>query len=286
MIMRLYRTPAGLARGEGDELALLDLPHLDVADLLSDGIEQARSARVHSRIPFHGAVLLPPVEVPGTVVIAGANYRDHVAEAGMPTPTAPVFITVQGMSASGPYDPIWLPAEAPSQVDYEAELAVVISRPGRDIPVRRVWDHVAGLIAVNDVSARDVQLAAMTDGVVTDIDGVRRGKSFPHFKPMGPAVVTVDETGTDLDLAIRTYVNGEVRQDSRTSQMIFSVPEIISHVSATTPLLPGDVVLTGTPGGVALASGGYLRSGDVVTVEIEGLGRLHNPVRTAPTVHA
>jgi 2-keto-4-pentenoate hydratase/2-oxohepta-3-ene-1,7-dioic acid hydratase in catechol pathway len=283
MTMRLYRTPAGLARGEGDELALLDLPHPDVADLLSDGIERARCARVRSKMPFQDAVLLSPVAVPGTVVIAGANYRDHVAEAGMPTPTAPVFITVTGMSATGPHDPIWLPTEAPAHVDYEAELAVVISRPGRDIPVGRAWDHVAGLIAVNDVSARDVQLAAMTNGVVTDIDGVRRGKSFPHFKPMGPAVVTVDETGTDLDLAIRTYVNGEVRQDSRTSEMIFSVPEIISHVSATTPLLPGDVVLTGTPGGVALASGGYLRSGDVVTVEIEGLGRLHNPVRMAPT---
>ncbi|MDX3239698.1 fumarylacetoacetate hydrolase family protein [Streptomyces sp. ME03-5709C] len=280
--MRLYRTPAGLARGEGDELALLDLPHLDVADLLSDGIEQARHAPVRSKIPLQEAVLLSPVAVPGTLVIAGANYRDHVAEAGMPTPTAPPFLTVTGMHATGPNEPIWLPAEAPSQVDYEAELAVVIGRPGRDIPVGRAWHHVAGLIAVNDVSARDVQLAAMTNGVVTDIDGVRRGKSFPHFKPMGPALVTVDETGTDVDLAIRTYVNGEVRQDSRTSEMIFSVPEIISHVSATTPLLPGDVVLTGTPGGVALASGGYLRSGDVVIVEIEGLGRLRNPVHTAP----
>ncbi|MDX3098450.1 fumarylacetoacetate hydrolase family protein [Streptomyces sp. ME01-24h] len=282
--MRLYRTPAGLARGEGDELALLDLPHLDVADLLSDGIEQARRAPVRSKIPFQEAVLLSPVAVPGTLVIAGANYRDHVAEAGMPTPTAPPFLTVTGMNATGPNETIWLPAEAPSQVDYEAELAVVIGRPGRDIPVGRAWHHVAGLIAVNDVSARDVQLAAMTNGVVTDIDGVRRGKSFPHFKPMGPALVTVDETGTDLDLAIRTYVNGEVRQDSRTSEMIFSVPEIISHVSATTPLLPGDVVLTGTPGGVALASGGYLRSGDVVIVEIEGLGRLRNPVHMAPPV--
>lgn len=111
--MRLYRTTAGLARGEGDELALLDLPHLDVADLLSEGIERARSARVRSRIPMRDAVLLPPVAAPGTVVIAGANYRDHVAEAGMPTPTAPVFITVTGVSATGPHDPIWLPAEAP-----------------------------------------------------------------------------------------------------------------------------------------------------------------------------
>jgi 2-keto-4-pentenoate hydratase/2-oxohepta-3-ene-1,7-dioic acid hydratase in catechol pathway len=280
--VRLYRTPDGLARGEGEELALLDLPHPDLAALLADGLGQARHARIGGRIPLRDAVLLPPVAAPGTVVIAGANYHDHVAEAGLPTPTAPVFLTTTGTSVTGPHDTIRLPPEAPLQVDYEGELGVVIGTPGRDIPTARAWEHVAGLTVVNDVSARDVQLAAMTDGVVTDVEGVRKAKSFPHFKPMGPALVTVDEVGTGLDLAIRTCVNGEVRQSSRTSRMIFSVPEIISYVSATVPLAAGDVVLTGTPGGVALATGGYLRPGDTVTVEIEGLGRLRNLVRNAP----
>ncbi|KOV53300.1 hypothetical protein ADL00_34810 [Streptomyces sp. AS58] len=280
--MRLYRTSEGLARAEADELALLDLPHHNVTDLLADGIEQARHARVRGRIAIEDAVLLPPVGVPQTVVIAGANYHDHVVEAGLPIPEAPVFITTSGASVTGPHDTIWLPAEAPLEVDYEGELAVVISRAGRGISVADAWDHVAGLMVANDVSARDVQLAAMTNGVVTDIEGVRRGKSFPHFKPLGPALVTVEETGTELDLSIRTLVNGETRQESRTNQMIFSVAEIIAHVSATVPLMVGDVVLTGTPGGVALARGGYLRPGDLVTVEIEGLGRLRNLVRAAP----
>ncbi|WP_263399627.1 fumarylacetoacetate hydrolase family protein [Saccharopolyspora pogona] len=134
---------------------------------------------------------------------------------------------------------------------------------------------------VNDVSARDVQLAGMSDGVITDTRGVARGKTFPTFKPLGPAVVTMEEFDHPLDLAITTRVNGELRQDGRTSEMLFTVPEVIETVSASVPLEAGDVILTGTPAGVALASGRYLRPGDEVEIDIEHIGRLRNPVVSA-----
>lgn len=218
---------------------------------------------------------------PGKIVIAGANYRDHVLEAGLPVPKSVVFIVVSGDMVTGPHSPIVLPVEAPSQVDYEAEVALVVGVGGSDIAAADAWRHVGGLTVVNDVSARDVQLAGITDGAISDPASVGRGKSFPTFKPMGPGLVTPDEFDQPLDLAITTRVNGELRQNGRTSEMMFSVPEIIETVSATVPLAGGDVVLTGTPSGVALASGRYLRAGDLVEIEIDGLGRLSNTVVSA-----
>ncbi|MCI2420024.1 fumarylacetoacetate hydrolase family protein [Saccharopolyspora sp. K220] len=279
--MRLYRTPRGLARGEGNELLLLDLPHPDVEALLTHDLSLARTASVLERIPTDSAELLAPVAAPGKVVIAGANYLDHLAEAEMPTPSSVVFITVSGEMVVGPRSPILLPAEAPGHVDYEAELAIVVGTPGKGIRAADAWRHVAGLTIVNDVSARDVQLAGMTDGAISDTGAVARGKTFPTFKPLGPAVVTAEEFEQPLDLAITTRVNGELRQNGRTSEMLFSIPEIIETVSASVPLDVGDVVLTGTPSGVALASGAYLRPEDIVDIEIEGIGHLHNTVEAA-----
>ncbi|RSM70532.1 fumarylacetoacetate hydrolase family protein [Kibdelosporangium aridum] len=272
-----------MARGEGDELLVLDLPHPDVKALLEDDIELARTAPVIDRLPLADAQLLAPVPMPGQIVIAGANYRDHVIEAGMPVPDRALFtlvpaeFVVDGLVV-GPDAPLVLPAEAPDQIDYEAELAVVIGKPGKDISVADAWSHVGGLIVVNDVSARDVQLKGFTNGIITDQDQVRKGKIFPSCKTTGPAVVTVDELALPLDLAITTRVNGELRQDSRTSQMLFPIPEVLQTVSAEVALETGDIVLTGTPSGVAVATGKYLRAGDIVEIEVEGLGAIRSEV--------
>lgn len=281
MTLRLYRTPDGLAREEGEELVVLDLPHPDVGALLLDDFSLAATASTRLRVPRNTTTLLAPFPQPGKVVLAGANYRDHVKEAGMPIPDAAVFITVTGGMVTGPSSDIVLPADAPGCVDYEAELAVVIGVGGKDIPAARAWDHIAGLTVANDVSARDVQLAGMREGVITDTATVARGKTYPTFKPLGPALVTPDELTQPLALGITTWVNGEVRQHSNTDQMLFSVPEIIETVSASVPLEAGDVVLTGTPAGVALASGRYLQAGDVVEICIEQIGRLYNKVISA-----
>ena len=276
--MRLYRTRDGVARRDGDELVLLELRGHDVIPGLADRIELAREAPERARIPLADAELLCPTSHPGKVVLAGGNYLDHVAEAGLATATAPVFITMAGDAVVGPRTPIVLPAEAPDHVDYEGELALIVGTPGGHIAAADAWKHVAALTIVNDVSARDVQLAGMDGGAITVIDNVRCGKGFPTFKPLGPCLVTVDEFESPLDLAITTYVNGQIRQSARTSEMIFSVPEIIEYVSSSVQLATGDLILTGTPGGVGLATGAYLRAGDLVEIDIEGIGRLTNPV--------
>jgi 2-keto-4-pentenoate hydratase/2-oxohepta-3-ene-1,7-dioic acid hydratase in catechol pathway len=276
--MRLYRTRDGVARRDGDDLVLIELPGHDVIPGLADCVDLAREAPERAGIPLADAELLCPISHPGKVVLAGGNYLDHVAEAGLATTTAPVFLTIAGDAVVGPGTPIVLPADAPDRVDYEGELALIVGTPGSDIAAGDAWKHIAGLTIVNDVSARDVQLSGMADGAITAIDSVRRAKSFPTFKPLGPCLVTVDEFESPLNLRITTYVNGEVRQSARTSEMIFSVPEIVEYVSSSVHLAAGDLILTGTPGGVGLATGAYLKAGDLVEVEIEGIGRLTNPV--------
>lgn len=278
--MRLYRTERGLARGDGDQLLLLDLPHRDVGELLTDDPDLARRARVAASLPVGATALLAPLRRPKRVVVVGANYAEHVTEAGMAIPRAPAFfpIAVGTDLLVGPRSPIVLPAEAPAQVDYEAELAVVIGSPARDVAVEDAWRHIGGFTVANDVSARDVQLRGMRGGAVVDLGLIERAKSFPTFKPLGPAVVTLDELGRSPDLAITTRVNGVPRQQGRTSQMLFPVAELVAAVSARIPLSVGDVILTGTPAGVGFASGAYLSAGDVVEVTVEGIGCLRNEV--------
>ncbi|MEV6901586.1 fumarylacetoacetate hydrolase family protein [Amycolatopsis sp. NPDC051372] len=275
--MRLYRTTQGLARGDGEELLLLDVPHHDVAELLADN---AQDAAVRGRLPLAEATLLTPVARPKTVVIVGANYAGHIAEAGLKVPITPAFFPI----TPGPElfvrtgKPIVLPAEAPDRVDYEAELAVVLGAPAADVKVEDAARYIAGFTVANDVSARDVQFRGMRDGAVVDLSLLQRAKGFPTFKPLGPALVTPDELGDDL--TVTTRVNGLLRQQGRTSEMLFPVAELVAAVSAKIPLAAGDVILTGTPAGVALASGEYLRAGDVVEVSVEGIGSLRNEVST------
>jgi 2-keto-4-pentenoate hydratase/2-oxohepta-3-ene-1,7-dioic acid hydratase in catechol pathway len=207
---------------------------------------------------------------PGKIVCVGLNYRDHAAEAGMDLPSAPLLFAKWPNTLVGHGDPVVLPPES-TQVDYEAELGVVIGTTAKRVSERAALDHVAGYICVNDVSARDLQFA---DGQWT------RGKSPDTFCPVGPRLVPREQIDDPQALAIRCIVNGEALQDSSTAQMIFSVAEIIAYASQVITLEPGDLIATGTPAGVGVFRDPkvMLQDGDEVSVEIEGLGTLTNPV--------
>ena len=214
--------------------------------------------------------LLAPIPSPPQFVGIGLNYRDHAAEAGLEPPESPVSFGLLPNAILDPGEPIRIPSFT-DHVDWEAELGIVIGAGGRDIALDDAVDHVFGYTVINDVSARDVQFA---DGQWT------RAKSFDTFKPMGPWVTTTSELGDAGDLGIRLSVNGAIKQDSTTSELIFSVPELVSRLSLSMTLLPGMVISTGTPSGVGYARDPreFLRDGDTVTVEIDGIGALTNPV--------
>ena len=211
------------------------------------------------------------IERPQKIICVGLNYRDHAAEQGTDLPKAPLLFAKWPNTLIGNGEPILLPEES-QQVDYEAELGVVIGGGGRHISEADALDHVRGYICVNDVSARDLQFA---DGQWT------RGKSPDTFCPVGPELVPADQIPDPQALAIKCILNGETMQDSSTANMIFSVAEIISYISRTVTLEPGDLIATGTPAGVGVFRDPkvLLKDGDEVTVEIEGLGALTNPVK-------
>ena len=237
----------------------------------------AEAAKLMSEAP-RGAVLpladvrlLPPVPRPGKIIAIGLNYRDHSIESGaVEPPKSPIIFAKFPTSISGPGDPIVIPASDP-QVDYEAELAVVIGRRGKAIPAARAYEYVAGYMPLNDVSARAWQFG--------DKQWVR-GKSCDTFCPTGPHLTTRDEIPDPHTLAIRARVNGATMQDSNTSKLIFRVPDLIQFISASITLEPGDIIATGTPEGVGAFRKPpiFLKPGDIVEVEIERLGLLRNPV--------
>ena len=218
-----------------------------------------------SQVQLHAPLLNPP-----RVFAIGLNYRDHAKESGMAIPTTPVVFFKLPTAIVGPGEPIVLPINS-SQPDYEAEFAFVIGKGGYRIPASAWRDHVYGYTIVNDVSARDVQFASTQWSL---------SKSFPTFCPLGPAIVTADEIPDPHSLAIGLAIDGEVLQSSNTIELIFKTPELIEYLSSITPLLPGDIVSTGTPYGVGLGRTPkrWLRPGETVTVTVEGLGSLTNPV--------
>lgn len=216
--------------------------------------------------------LLPPI-VPGKIVAVGLNYRDHAEETGLKIPERPLLFAKFPSAVAGPRDDIRLLDET-SQLDYEGELGVVIGRRATNVSVEFAHEFVLGYVVANDVSARDAQFA--------DEQWVR-GKSFDTFAPIGPALVTSDEIADPGCLNIVTCVNGEVRQRSNTKHLIFDVPTLVSYISRYISLEPGDLILTGTPGGVGLSFDPprYLSAGDEVVVEIDGVGTLRNRVTSA-----
>jgi 2-keto-4-pentenoate hydratase/2-oxohepta-3-ene-1,7-dioic acid hydratase in catechol pathway len=269
--MQLFQTTLGAARREGDELAVLDGTADVVEWAMSDDIS---GAPVKERVALSDAVLFAPT-VPAQIVIVGLNYRSHVEEIGQPIPEAIMFFVSDHVeAAAGPETPIVLPAEAPAQVDYEGEVAIVIGREARDIDPALAWTFIAGVTAANDVSARDVQMAGLANKDFTT------AKVFPSFKPLGPGLITGDEARGRL--SITTTVNGELRQDANTDELIFAIPEIVATVSKTVALHPGDVILTGSPAGVGLMKAQFLSPGDVVEVTVGALPPLRNEVAVAP----
>jgi len=211
-----------------------------------------------------------PIDRPGKIVCVGLNYRDHATESNVDLPTRPLLFAKWQTSLIGPREEIVLPPVS-DEVDFEAELGAIIGRTALRVTVEDALDHVAGYICVNDVSARDVQRG---DGQWT------RGKSFDTFCPVGPGLVPASEIADPQDLGIRCLVNGEALQDSNTAEMVFGVAEQIAFISESVTLEPGDLIATGTPAGVGFARTPpiFLQDGDEVTVEIEGVGSVTNPV--------
>jgi 2-keto-4-pentenoate hydratase/2-oxohepta-3-ene-1,7-dioic acid hydratase in catechol pathway len=223
-----------------------------------------------TKYPIRDVRLLAPVTRPGKIIAVGLNYRDHALETKQPIPASPMIFAKFPSSINGPEGAVVLPADDP-QGDYEAELAVVIGRRTKAVAEADALNHVAGYMPLNDVSARRWQFA--------DKQWVR-GKSCDTFCPTGPWLTTRDAVPDPQALAIRMRVNGVVVQDSNTSNLIFGVAALIAFISAAITLEPGDIIATGTPGGVGVFRDPpvFLKSGDVMEVEIEGLGVLRNRV--------
>ncbi|WP_405797741.1 fumarylacetoacetate hydrolase family protein [Streptomyces sp. NBC_01506] len=232
------------------------------------------------RLPLDG--LQNPVPAPRQVFGIGANYRDHLEEAAraqghqgeIPAPETPLIFTKFRTSLTGPYDAVPLPTRG---VDWEVELVVVIGRHAERVTESDAWSHVAGLTVGQDISERAVQLA----GIAPQFN---MGKSYPGFGPMGPVLVTPDEFDDPDDLEIGCSLAGQVMQTGRTSDLIFSVPELIAYISGVCPLLPGDVIFTGTPAGVGLFRDPprFLQPGDTLVTWVKGVGELRNPVTAGP----
>jgi 2-keto-4-pentenoate hydratase/2-oxohepta-3-ene-1,7-dioic acid hydratase in catechol pathway len=214
--------------------------------------------------------LRAPIARPPKIICIGLNYRDHAEEGKMAIPDVPTVFCKFATSIIGPHDPIVLPKNS-SKPDYEAEFVVVIGKRGRHIPEEKWREYVFGYSILNDVSARDFQMAT-TQWTI--------GKTFDTFAPFGPEIVTADEVEDPHNLAISLTLNGETMQNSNTGNMIFKTPQLIAFLSSVFTLEPGDIISTGTPAGVGFARKPprWLRPGDEVTVRVEGLGELTNPV--------
>jgi 2-keto-4-pentenoate hydratase/2-oxohepta-3-ene-1,7-dioic acid hydratase in catechol pathway len=233
--------------------------------------------RVTDRVVPPGKLLAPVL--PANILAIGLNYKRHAEEGGRGAPEKPVLFLKATSSVQNPGDPIEIPQELASQeVDYECELAVVIGRRCKNVARATALDWVLGYTCANDVSARDWQRKPWGGGQWS------QAKSFDTFCPLGPVLVTKDEISDPNHLRIRTLLNGQVLQDWNTSDMIFDVPALIEFLSGSKTLLPGTVILTGTPHGVGFARTPpvFMRTGDTVTVEIEKIGALTNPVMNEP----
>ncbi len=263
------------------ERARAEVPS-DATEFLAEGDEARRRAeeavafaRAHRDGGYYFARrdvhLLPVIPRPPKIICVGLNYRDHAEETGARIPAHPVFFSKFSSCLIGAGEPIIIPRVS-EQVDYEAELTIVIGRPGRYIREADASAHVAGYTIMNDTSIRDYQMRTSQWLI---------GKTFDRTTPVGPELVTRDEVPRPDALRLSTTVNGRVLQNSNTSNMIFSLPRIIASISEILTLEPGDLIATGTPAGVGFARKPplFLRGGDTVVVEIELLGRLENPLR-------
>ncbi len=242
----------------------------------SDGVpELGPSVESAPRVPLDENRLLAPVARPPEFLAIGLNYRAHALEGGRPVPEVPVVFNKQSSCVNSPRGAVHIPSPAPDQVDYEGEMGVVIGRRCHRVPAARAPEVVAGYVAVHDVSVRDWQFRTPT---------MTMGKSWDTHGPVGPWIVTPDELTDPHVLDITTTVNGELRQHSNTDDLIFDVWWLIEHLSTAFTLQPGTIITTGTPSGVGVFSDPprFLAPGDVVEIEVEGIGRLVNEIITEP----
>lgn len=265
--MRLVSTSAGAGMLNGDKVAIA-AP--DMITLLGQRLDATTELTV---VSLSDVQLLAPVPRPPKFLAIGLNYAAHVAESGMKRPEHQLWFNKQSTCVVGPGEPIEIPA-ASAMVDYEGELAFVIGKRCRHVSAADAPSVIAGYTIVNDVSVRDWQMRTQT---------MTMGKSFDTHGPMGPCIVSADELGDPHALRLRTWVNGELRQDAKTDDLIFNCFEMVEHLSTAFTLEIGDVIATGTPAGVGMAMQppGWLQAGDTVRIEIEGIGTLENPVVSA-----
>ena len=256
--------------------SILDLGPLGFADAISfiracpEALHDP-AIRVNApQLPVEQAHLLAPIPAPPRIFCIGLNYRDHAVESKMEIPKLPTVFPKLPAAVIGPQEPVRIPSLT-QQPDYEVEFAIVIGQPGRNIAKENWLDHVFGYTILNDISARDLQLATSQWTMA---------KSFDTFCPLGPAIVTADEIPDPHNLDIRLSIDGEVLQQSNTRELIFKAPDLIAWISSITALMTGDIISTGTPAGVGLGRTPqrWLRPGETMTAAIEGLGHLVSPV--------
>ena len=267
--MRIVSHTGGFGRLEGDLVQPLDGT---IEEFLLD---PASAREVGAPVPLADLELLAPVPAPRKILCIGLNYRDHAAETGKPVPTEPILFAKFANSLAPDGATVQVP-ELARELDWEAELVAVIGRGGRDIPREDALAHVAAYTVTNDLSSRTLQRSG---GQWT------RGKAIDGFLPMGPWLTTADEVVDPQALRIRCLVNGEVMQDGTTAEMVFGVADLVAELSRTMTLEPGDLICTGTPPGVGMGKDPkvFLKDGDEVAVEIEGLGRITTHIADAWT---
>ena len=248
-----------------------------VISIIESGAEGIRRINAHlanppggAAVPLASVKLLAPIPKPPKIICIGLNYRDHAIESNMEIPKTPTVFSKYPSCTIASGDNIVLPKNS-EKPDYEAEFAVVVGKPGRHIDAADWQDHVFGYMNLNDVSARDFQMATSQWMI---------GKTFDTFAPMGPYLVTADEVADPHNLDISLTINGETLQHSNTRELIFRIPELIAYLSSVFTLEPGDIISTGTPAGVGFSHKPprWLKAGDEVIVRVEGLGELRNPV--------
>ncbi len=268
MRLATVRTPDGpraaVMRGDSDAVVLAG--YGDVGELFRTGGVAAaeRAAATGDATAVGEADLLRPILAPGAVVCVGLNYRAHILEMGRELPPRPTLFSKLPRALTEPFADVAIPRGS-EQVDYEGELAIVIGTGGRDIPVERALGHVAGLTVLNDVSMRDFQRRTLQWFA---------GKTWQSSTPVGPWIVTLDELGDLGPRNLTTTVNGEVRRQASLGDLVFDVPTLIADLSTIVELEPGDIIATGTPGGVGEAKQRFLAPGDVVEVRIDGIGAI------------
>jgi 2-keto-4-pentenoate hydratase/2-oxohepta-3-ene-1,7-dioic acid hydratase in catechol pathway len=255
---------------DGNLVLDLGSAYNDTLEVISGGVTAPPAGVAYPSYPLAEVRIHAPLSNPPRIFCIGANYREHAKETGHAVSEVPVVFLKMTTAIIGPGQPIVLPVNS-AEPDYEAELAFVIGHGGYRIAAEEWRRHVYGYTIVNDVSARDVQRATSQWSLA---------KSFPTFCPMGPAVVTADEISDTHSLDIRLTIDGEILQNSSTNQFVFQIPRLVEYISSITPLLPGDIVSTGTPAGVGTGRTPkrWLKPGESVTISIEHVGTITNPV--------